>query len=414
MNGYTVVDFETTGFSHRKGDRVVEIGVVRLDEAGNIYDSWETLVNPMRHVGASHIHGISARDVIGAPTFEDIADLFARELSGSVFVAHNARFDADFAQGELTAARRLDGSQIPYLDTMSIARQCLKLPTFKLHDVCSALGITNDSAHSALSDAYATAEVLQAFIRSTDSTADPAWQAAIGASADFRGYSIHDPQCTRDRLRARHAVAAMQEALSHGEWMNEAIGHRHSPDSETAAQYFSLLDSVLLDRWLSQTEQIQLLRFAEEHQLSSSALRELHADYVQLLIQAAEADGIVTNHERNLIDSISHLLGVHTESLRSTPAPVKMRAPSSPRDLGSYAITLRPGDRVTVTGPVERTQLFWESFFAARGVQVAGIAKSTKVLIAGDPDSQSGKAKKARQYGIPIIGENAVDEVISF
>lgn len=44
----------------------------------------------------------------------------------------------------------------------------------------------------------------------------------------------------------------------------------------------------------------------------------------------------------------------------------------------------------------------------------AGIAKSTKVVIAGNPDSQSGKEKKARQYGVPITDEDAVNEVISF
>lgn len=31
------------------------------------------------------------------------------------------------------------------------------------------------------------------------------------------------------------------------------------------------------------------------------------------------------------------------------------------------------------------------------------MVKSAKVLVAADPDSMSGKAKQARQYGIPII-----------
>ena len=34
MSGYTVIDVETTGLSPEKGDRIVEIGLVRLDPDG--------------------------------------------------------------------------------------------------------------------------------------------------------------------------------------------------------------------------------------------------------------------------------------------------------------------------------------------------------------------------------------------
>ena len=36
-----------------------------------------------------------------------------------------------------------------------------------------------------------------------------------------------------------------------------------------------------------------------------------------------------------------------------------------------------------------------------------GVTKALDILVAADPYSQSGKAKKARQYGIPIIEERA-------
>ena len=47
-------------------------------------------------------------------------------------------------------------------------------------------------------------------------------------------------------------------------------------------------------------------------------------------------------------------------------------------------------------------------------MEIGGLVKKTKVLIAGDPDSQSGKAKKAKQYGIPIVAEDVAREVIRF
>jgi DNA polymerase-3 subunit epsilon len=35
----------------------------------------------------------------------------------------------------------------------------------------------------------------------------------------------------------------------------------------------------------------------------------------------------------------------------------------------------------------------------------SGVSKKLDVLVAADPDSLSGKAKKARDYGIPIVSE---------
>ncbi|MEI6503461.1 MAG: exonuclease domain-containing protein, partial [Armatimonadota bacterium] len=67
-----VVDVETTGFAAQHTDRIVEIAIVRLSSGGDTLDEFETLVNPQRDVGPTHIHGISAHDVLDAPTFAEI------------------------------------------------------------------------------------------------------------------------------------------------------------------------------------------------------------------------------------------------------------------------------------------------------------------------------------------------------
>ena len=98
--GYAVVDFETTGFRGLTTDRVVEVGVVCLDRSGELADEWTTLVNPDRDVSAGHIHGITARDVYGAPLFAEVAGVLADSLRGRVLVAHNLSFEAQFLTGE--------------------------------------------------------------------------------------------------------------------------------------------------------------------------------------------------------------------------------------------------------------------------------------------------------------------------
>jgi len=41
------------------------------------------------------------------------------------------------------------------------------------------------------------------------------------------------------------------------------------------------------------------------------------------------------------------------------------------------------------------------------GLKHGGVNKNTRLVVAADPDSQSGKAAKARSYGIPVITEGA-------
>lgn len=444
-SGYAVIDLETTGFSHRKGDRIVEIGVVKLDPEGNIVGEWETLVNPRRDVGASHIHGITASDVVGAPVFDEVADALASELAGSVFVAHNAGFDAQFVVGELGSAGRLNTNSIPYLDTMMLAKSFLRMPRVKLDLVCAELGIVNEHAHCALADARATAEVLQFFLRHTSAQGTTTWADVVAESRSFSGYQILDAQGAQPRLWSRADAQATRRALHDGSWVSRAVGDRENLDDADIAEYFELLDRVLLDRKLTVLEQRELLAFSERHGLSAEGLARLHQQYLAILVAAANADGVITADEEAIIRAASSYLGVAPDRVGVVPdgvgvtpgrvgvtpgrhagtAPVAPTTPAEPTTPSSSApqfssalfgsqIVLQPGDRVTVTGPKKYSHDYWNGYFGGHGVNVAGIAKATKVLIAGNPDSMSGKAKKAREYGIPVIGEDAVAHVISF
>ena len=51
----------------------------------------------------------------------------------------------------------------------------------------------------------------------------------------------------------------------------------------------------------------------------------------------------------------------------------------------------------------------WERLAVGFELRVTGgsVTQDTRLLVAADPDSQSGKAERARRYGIPIVGEEA-------
>lgn len=69
-------------------------------------------------------------------------------------------------------------------------------------------------------------------------------------------------------------------------------------------------------------------------------------------------------------------------------------------------ITLEPGDQVVFTSLETLDKNDLAQAVAAAGYVVGpGVSKKTSLLVAGDPSVDSTKARKARDYGIPVIGE---------
>jgi DNA polymerase-3 subunit epsilon len=67
---------------------------------------------------------------------------------------------------------------------------------------------------------------------------------------------------------------------------------------------------------------------------------------------------------------------------------------------------LTAGDIVVLTGEMQRPRAHWHDELTSRGfVPGAGVTKKSKLVVAADPDSLSGTARKARDYGIPVVSE---------
>lgn len=163
--GYAVVDLETTGFSWDEGDRIIEVAVVQLDERGDPVGTWTTLVDPGRPVAGTHVHQITDRDVLHAPTLSQIAGLVAASCSGRVLVAHNLAFDSRFLKEEMAlAGLPVDLGPTDGLCTARLARHYLPHVSGDLGDLCYASGIDVQHRHWALWDAEATGRLLHTYI----------------------------------------------------------------------------------------------------------------------------------------------------------------------------------------------------------------------------------------------------------
>lgn len=165
---FVVFDFETTGLSVLY-DRPTEIGAVKIVD-GKITETFSTLIDPRRPIppDVSAKTGITDDMVKGQPLFEDVVPDFYKFTYGCSLVCHNIAFDFPFLLKGGNGIGYAFGDRATF-DTMAIAPTALPgISRLSLDCVLDALGLTNDSAHRALSDAVATAKAFIAMHKILD------------------------------------------------------------------------------------------------------------------------------------------------------------------------------------------------------------------------------------------------------
>ncbi len=207
-----VLDVETTGASIDYGDRVTELGIVRI-ERGEVVARYEQLVNPGRRIsgGASAITGITSEMLADQPAFCDVWEHARVLLQGSILVGHNVGFDLSFLAGE---CRRFCGAlcdalgDIHVLDTVRIARKQLGRGGNGLQRLAGRLGLAPASAHRAMVDCETTAGVLHKLIEPHG-----AWQITVQRACELQGgaWMLSDV-----RTRTSVLPAEISEALTDG------------------------------------------------------------------------------------------------------------------------------------------------------------------------------------------------------
>jgi DNA polymerase III epsilon subunit family exonuclease len=182
---FAVVDTETTGLSGTN-DYVLQLGVVISRHDGTIEEQYETFVKrffwkPGR-LGAYKVHGIKRSDLRRGISPDEMVATLKNYLRDTIFVAHNAKFDIGFLNGE---ASRLK-TEIVYngpLDTLKMSRALdpKRVNSHKLKDVTTRYGVAVTRPHDALADALGTALVLPHLLRAHNVTTVEQLTAHFGA-----------------------------------------------------------------------------------------------------------------------------------------------------------------------------------------------------------------------------------------
>jgi len=166
LPAFAFVDLETTG-THAAGDRITEIGVVRVErdarDGAVRTTEWSSLVNPGVPIppAIQVLTGITDAMVAPAPSFAQVARDVTALLAGCVFVAHNARFDYGFLKHAFARLEQAFTARV--LCTVRLSRRLF--PDAEGHGLDALIarhGLPACDRHRALGDARALVAFLRA------------------------------------------------------------------------------------------------------------------------------------------------------------------------------------------------------------------------------------------------------------
>lgn len=158
-----VLDTETTGFDPKAGHRVIEIGCLELINHIPTGRTYHQYLNPERDVPADAVavHGLTEAFLKDKPVFSEVVDDFIAFLDGGPLVIHNAEFDLNFLNFELTRLGYKNLGDHAVIDTVIMARKMFPGQPANLDALCRRFKIDNSNRtyHGALLDSQLLAEV---------------------------------------------------------------------------------------------------------------------------------------------------------------------------------------------------------------------------------------------------------------
>jgi DNA polymerase-3 subunit epsilon len=367
---FVIVDTETTGLFN--ADRVLELALITLSIEGQVIDIYETLVQPQRAATGVDIHGITDSMLLEAPTFDQIAGDVAVRLHGACMVAHNLPFDRRMLTNEF---RRLDLELVVPggIDTLRATGRRLAV-------ACEMWGIPHENAHSARSDALATADL---FVRVAHEC-EPGTAMLAPTSILGTGKTLRRGDTTVQPVADTPLIVYFASRL------------QHSGLEAAMLPYLECVGRAVADLHVTADEQRELAELAKDLGLSEQQVQQCHRRYLNELMDTAVSDGEVTDDEYDMLLRIARGLEIDEST-------VSKRVDHYRAATGE--IQVQTGMSVVITGehPTRDRNEIARAASALGLVVQSSVSRTTSLVAAADPGSNSGKAAKARQYGVPIV-----------
>ena len=357
-DGWAFIGAHTTGVTRH--DRVIEIGIIVQRPDGEIYE-YSTTVNPMRDIGRSaEEYGISATDVEMAPTFAEAWPWLARRIDGCVVVAHNLPLLQTMMEREAEAS--MAGARIDLglgVDTAQFVRG-------DLHEAATAIGHPLPTQPHALDLARATREIFM--------SVTPDNLPAVA------GYHPRYEARLPGRIQSRDVLAP-------------------APFGGGSLAYTDAVMQAATSRLDESDAQVALQGYARRFDVTDDEVDAIHVHVMNTLVSAAHRDRVVSLTERETLLRAARIL--------RQPEPNLPAASTST----NIANVLAPGVGVCFTGSavsldgraMERPELHALAEECGLKPVKSVTKKGTAAVVAADAASMSGKAKQARDFGIPVF-----------
>lgn len=156
---YVILDTETTGLNP-ESDKIIQLSAIKYGTDGMPIAFYDTYINPGFPIPAraTKINGITDKMVSNAPTAMQIRDKFLSFVENTMIVGYNVNFDLRFLNRTFPFSCL---TTCKYVDVLSIVRQCVAAPDYKLGTVASCLGFRPGSGfHDSFIDCEAVAFIL--------------------------------------------------------------------------------------------------------------------------------------------------------------------------------------------------------------------------------------------------------------
>jgi DNA polymerase III subunit epsilon len=159
---YVVFDTETTGLHPFRGDEIIAIGALKINQGVlSEQENFYRLVNPRRPIPvlAQRITGIKDQMVSKEKQIIPVLFDFLKYCGPRILVAHNAPFDLAFINNKVSEA---SGRRIvnPVIDTVLLTSALFfSLGDFSLENLSSRFKLDLTGRHNALGDARIAAEL---------------------------------------------------------------------------------------------------------------------------------------------------------------------------------------------------------------------------------------------------------------
>lgn len=163
LDSFVIIDTETTGFQLHY-DRIVEVGALKV-ENNRVTDFFREYIKPQNlyrlNPNVSKINGITEATLINAAPAENVLPRFLEFVGNSIVIAHNAKFDLDFINADLSDTNSGFSFTNKFIDSLEVSRDCFPAaPNHKLATLVSYLRLNAKNAHNVFDDCKCVYELI--------------------------------------------------------------------------------------------------------------------------------------------------------------------------------------------------------------------------------------------------------------